>query len=179
MVQDEVSQEFVRGVGDRRGIDDASVSASSDDESIHCFAPCLTRSVFRAFGRETDTQALRDSPDVEQHPAHDEGFRRSRKSLAAPSLGHRASLRASHINGFRFVYRVARVRASSPMIEDPGGSPRPGCTSPSGGAPPGVPTFLPHDLRHRRISLLHRQGRSWAEIGAFVAQRSALVTSDV
>jgi hypothetical protein len=31
----------------------------------------------------------------------------------------------------------------------------------------------------RRHSLLHRQGRSWAEIGAFVGQRSALVTSDV
>ena len=44
---------------------------------------------------------------------------------------------------------------------------------------PGVPTFSPHDLRHRRISLLHRQGRSWAEIGAFAGQRSALVTSDV
>jgi integrase len=26
----------------------------------------------------------------------------------------------------------------------------------------GVPVFSPHDLRHRRISLLHRQGRSWA-----------------
>ena len=43
----------------------------------------------------------------------------------------------------------------------------------------GIPTFSPHDLRHRRISLLHRQGRSWAEIGAFVGQRSARVTSDV
>ena len=42
----------------------------------------------------------------------------------------------------------------------------------------GVPTFSPHDLRHRGISLLHRQGRSWAEVGAFVGQRSALVTSD-
>jgi integrase len=42
-----------------------------------------------------------------------------------------------------------------------------------------IPTFSPHDLRHRRISLLHRQGRSWAEIGAFVGQRSARVTSDV
>jgi integrase len=27
----------------------------------------------------------------------------------------------------------------------------------------GVPVFSPHDLRHRRISLLHRQGRSWAD----------------
>jgi len=42
-----------------------------------------------------------------------------------------------------------------------------------------IPPFSPHDLRHRRISLLHRQGRSWAEIGAFVGQRSARVTSDV
>jgi len=29
----------------------------------------------------------------------------------------------------------------------------------------GVPTFSPHALRHRRISLLHRQGESWAAIG--------------
>jgi integrase len=42
-----------------------------------------------------------------------------------------------------------------------------------------IPLFSPHDLRHRRISLLHRQGRSWADIGAFVGQRSARVTSDV
>jgi integrase len=40
----------------------------------------------------------------------------------------------------------------------------------------GVPSFSPHDLRHRRISLLHRQGGTWAEIGAFVGQRSARVT---
>ena len=42
----------------------------------------------------------------------------------------------------------------------------------------GVPPFSPHDLRHRRISLLHRQGRSWADIGAFVGQRSLRVTAD-
>jgi hypothetical protein len=36
----------------------------------------------------------------------------------------------------------------------------------------------PHDLCHRRISLLHRQGRTWAEIGALVGQRSLKVTSD-
>jgi integrase len=42
----------------------------------------------------------------------------------------------------------------------------------------GVPVFSPHDLRHRRISLLHRQGRSWADIGAFVGQRSLKVTAD-
>lgn len=42
----------------------------------------------------------------------------------------------------------------------------------------GIPVFSPHDLRHRRISLLHRQGRSWAEIGRFVGQRKLSVTSD-
>jgi integrase len=42
-----------------------------------------------------------------------------------------------------------------------------------------VPPFSPHDLRHRRISLLHRQGRTWAEVGAFVGQRKLSVTSDV
>jgi integrase len=42
----------------------------------------------------------------------------------------------------------------------------------------GVPRFSPHALRHRRISLLHRQGRSWAEIGDLVGQRSRIVTAD-
>ena len=43
----------------------------------------------------------------------------------------------------------------------------------------GVPLFSPHDLRHRRISLLHLQGWTWAEIGAFVGQRSLATTADV
>jgi integrase len=38
--------------------------------------------------------------------------------------------------------------------------------------------FSPHDLRHRRISLLHRQGRSWAEIARFVGQRKLSITAD-
>jgi integrase len=42
----------------------------------------------------------------------------------------------------------------------------------------GVPHFSPHALRHRRISLLHQQGASWAEIGERVGQRSKLVTAD-
>jgi integrase len=42
----------------------------------------------------------------------------------------------------------------------------------------GVPRFNLHALRHRRISLLHRQGFSWAEIGDRVGQRSRLVTAD-
>jgi integrase len=42
----------------------------------------------------------------------------------------------------------------------------------------GVPVFSPHALRHRRISLLHRQGESWAAIGERMGQRSKLVTAD-
>jgi integrase len=42
----------------------------------------------------------------------------------------------------------------------------------------GVPVFSPHDLRHRRISMLHRQGRSWAEIARFVGQRKLSITAD-
>jgi len=42
----------------------------------------------------------------------------------------------------------------------------------------GIPHFSPHALRHRRISLLHRQGESWADIGERVGQRSKLVTAD-
>lgn len=42
----------------------------------------------------------------------------------------------------------------------------------------GVRHFSPHALRHRRLSLLHRQGVSWAEIGERVGQRSKVVTAD-
>jgi integrase len=42
----------------------------------------------------------------------------------------------------------------------------------------GVPRFGPHALRHRRVSLLHRQGVDWATIGAIVGQRSKLVTAE-
>ena len=42
----------------------------------------------------------------------------------------------------------------------------------------GVPSWSPHDLRHRRISLLHHEGVSWAEIGASVGQRNLSVTAD-
>jgi hypothetical protein len=43
----------------------------------------------------------------------------------------------------------------------------------------GVPVFSPHDLRHRRISLLHRQGVDWARIGARVGQRNIAVTANI
>ncbi len=42
----------------------------------------------------------------------------------------------------------------------------------------GVPVFSPHDLRHRRISLLHHEGVSWAEIGARVGQRNLSTTAN-
>jgi integrase len=43
----------------------------------------------------------------------------------------------------------------------------------------GIPAFSPHDLRHRRISLLHLGGVPWARIGEHVGQRSLAVTADI
>jgi integrase len=42
----------------------------------------------------------------------------------------------------------------------------------------GTPTFSPHDLRHRRVSVFHAQGRTWAEISAFVGHASKAMTAD-
>lgn len=42
----------------------------------------------------------------------------------------------------------------------------------------GIPLFSPHDLRHRRISLLHLRGMPWARIGEFVGQRDLTVTTN-
>jgi len=41
-----------------------------------------------------------------------------------------------------------------------------------------VPAFSPHDLRHRRISLLHAGGTPWARIGEHVGQRNLAVTAN-
>lgn len=43
----------------------------------------------------------------------------------------------------------------------------------------GIPTFSPHDLRHRRISLQHLGGVPWARIGEQMGQRSLAVTADI
>jgi integrase len=42
----------------------------------------------------------------------------------------------------------------------------------------GVPVFSPHDLRHRRISLLHLGGMPWARIGQLVGQRNLAITAN-
>jgi integrase len=42
----------------------------------------------------------------------------------------------------------------------------------------GVPLWSPHDLRHRRISLLHLRGVPWARIGEYVGQRDLAVTAN-
>jgi integrase len=42
----------------------------------------------------------------------------------------------------------------------------------------GIPLFSPHDLRHRRISLLHAQGVPWARVGEYVGQRNLAVTAN-
>lgn len=41
-----------------------------------------------------------------------------------------------------------------------------------------MPAFSPHDLRHRRISLLHLGGTPWARIGEHVGQRNLAVTAN-
>ena len=42
----------------------------------------------------------------------------------------------------------------------------------------GIPHWHPHDLRHRRISLLHLRGMPWARIAEFVGQRDLSVTAN-
>ena len=42
----------------------------------------------------------------------------------------------------------------------------------------GVPAFSPHDLRHRRISLLHLGGVPWVRIGEHVGQRDLSTTAN-
>jgi integrase len=41
----------------------------------------------------------------------------------------------------------------------------------------GVPTFSPHDLRHRRVSLLHLAGMPWARIGEIVGHDDLVTTA--
>jgi len=41
-----------------------------------------------------------------------------------------------------------------------------------------IPLWSPHDLRHRRVSLLHLRGVPWARIGEWVGQRNLSVTAD-
>jgi integrase len=40
----------------------------------------------------------------------------------------------------------------------------------------GVPAFSPHDLRHRRVSLLHLGGMPWARIGELVGHGDLVTT---
>jgi integrase len=41
----------------------------------------------------------------------------------------------------------------------------------------GVPAFSPHDLRHRRVSLLHLSGMPWARIGELVGHDDLMTTA--
>jgi integrase len=41
----------------------------------------------------------------------------------------------------------------------------------------GIPTFSPHDLRHRRVSLLHLGGMPWARIGELVGHDDIVTTA--
>ena len=42
----------------------------------------------------------------------------------------------------------------------------------------GTPLWSPYHLKHRRISLLHAQGKTWAEIALIVGNRSEKVLAD-
>jgi integrase len=42
----------------------------------------------------------------------------------------------------------------------------------------GIALWSPHDLRHRRISLLHLRGVPWARIAEFVGQRDLTVRAN-
>lgn len=42
----------------------------------------------------------------------------------------------------------------------------------------GVPVFTPHDLRRRRVSLLHYAGVPWREIGEHVGQTDIATTAN-
>jgi hypothetical protein len=89
MSLDEVGQEFVCGKGGRRRIDDPSLGAGVGDERIHLFALRVCRTVRRTFSCEPDAQSFGDSPDVEQHTAHDEDLEAlAKRSFAARSLCH-------------------------------------------------------------------------------------------
>jgi hypothetical protein len=72
VLHDEVGQELVRRVVDRRGVDDACPGTSSGDERIHPCALGVAGSMERALSRAPDAQALRDSPYVEQHASQDD-----------------------------------------------------------------------------------------------------------
>jgi integrase len=41
----------------------------------------------------------------------------------------------------------------------------------------GIPTFSPHDLRHRRVSLLHLGAMPWARIGELVGHGDVVTTA--
>lgn len=41
----------------------------------------------------------------------------------------------------------------------------------------GLPTFSPHDLRHRRVSLMHLAGVPWARIGELVGHDDLMTTA--
>lgn len=43
----------------------------------------------------------------------------------------------------------------------------------------GILLFSPHDLRHRRISVLHAQGQTLAQAAAFVGAKKLSITADV
>jgi integrase len=95
-------------------------------------------------------------------------------SAAVSSLGerdreliHRGNVRKGIDAVNEFGRDVVREVAREPLPEDARTAITRACTA------AGVPTFSPHDLRHRRVSLLHLGGMPWARIGEAVGHDSA------
>ena len=70
------------------------------------------------------------------------------------------------------MYRMDKPQSRRACVERSGVEMARACTA------TGVPSFSPHDLRHRRISLLHLSGVPWARIGEHVGQRNLAVTAN-
>jgi integrase len=112
----------------------------------------------------------------------DPGGARERLALrverAGVAVGSGSSCRTYSLRRSRRHYRRAKtVTRGRPLFRGVGAD-RLRVAIARGCKAAGIPVFSPHELRHRRISLLHRQGRTWAEIGRLVGQRKLSLTAD-
>ena len=124
----------------------------------------------RRVGRSDARWRLR--PAAAPHPAA--GFR-DQDTLSALGRASRTCSPRQSRRRCRILVSATRRRACSPRAAPTRCVPR---LARRASPMPSRP-FSPHDLRHRRISLLHRHGRSWAEIARFVGQRKLSLTADV
>jgi integrase len=111
---------------------------------------------------------------------YDEGFRRVRLRKAATKTRQALWVELPDLlaEAIEATLRHRRVRDAGARLFAESGSDALRTAIAKACKTSGIPLWSPHDLRHRRISLLHRQGRSWAEIARFVGQRKLSLTAD-